>query len=46
LFLWTRAETLAGSANRASPLVRREQGLSAGIGLSYTIARSSEPGAP
>lgn len=46
LFLWTRAETLAGSANRASPLVRREQGLSAGIGLSYTIARSSEAGAP
>ena len=32
---------VAGAANRASPLVRRDHGVAAGIGLAWTLARSS-----
>ena len=42
LFLVARVDSVAGSANRASPLVRQTNGGSVGVGLSYTFARSSE----
>lgn len=41
LFAFTRLESVAGAANRASPLVRRDHGVAAGIGLAWTLARSS-----
>ena len=40
LFLFGRIDTVAGAANAASPLVRRETGASAGVGLTYTWLRS------
>lgn len=40
VFLFGRIETVGGAANSASPLVRRETGASAGIGLTYTWLRS------
>lgn len=43
LFAFTRLESVAGAANRASPLVRRDHGVAAGIGLAWTLARSSRP---
>lgn len=42
LFCILRIESLAGAANRGSPLVRRNAGRSAGIGLSWTMARSEQ----
>ncbi|MFO1251919.1 MAG: MipA/OmpV family protein [Inhella sp.] len=44
LFGFARLDSVAGAANRDSPLVRQTLGWSAGLGLSYTFARSSEPG--
>ena len=40
VFLFGRIDTVGGAANRASPLVRRETGASAGLGLTYTWLRS------
>ena len=40
MFYIFRIESLAGAANRDSPLVRRNIGWGAGIGLSWTLARS------
>ncbi|MBB5205162.1 outer membrane scaffolding protein for murein synthesis (MipA/OmpV family) [Inhella inkyongensis] len=44
LFGFARLQSVAGAVNEDSPLVRQRTGLSAGIGLSYTFARSSESG--
>ncbi len=41
VFTYARMESVAGSANEASPLIRKNSGLTAGIGLSYTWLRSS-----
>ena len=41
LFLFGRLDSVAGAANRASPLVQKTTGASVGIGLAYTFARSS-----
>jgi MipA family protein len=43
LFGFVRVDTVAGAANRDSPLVRRTTGATAGIGLSYTWLRSTRP---
>jgi outer membrane protein len=43
LFGFLRADTVAGAANRDSPLVRRTTGASAGVGLSYSWLRSASP---
>lgn len=43
LFGFARIDTVAGAANRASPLVRQTTGASVGIGVSYTWLRSSRP---
>jgi MipA family protein len=40
LFLFGRIDTVAGAANTASPLVKRETGASLGVGLTYTWLRS------
>jgi MipA family protein len=40
---FARADTVAGAANRASPLVQQRTGVSGGIALSYTLFRSSSP---
>lgn len=40
LFAFTRVDSVAGAANRDSPLVRRTTGASVGIGLTYTFKRS------
>ena len=40
VFGFARLDTVAGAANRASPLVRQTTGASAGIGISYTWLRS------
>ena len=42
MFYIFRIESLAGSANRDSPLVRRNVGWGAGIGLSWALARSEQ----
>ncbi|MBC7664539.1 MAG: MipA/OmpV family protein [Caulobacter sp.] len=42
LFLFARVDSVAGAANRDSPLVRQKNGGSVGVGLSYTFARSSQ----
>lgn len=42
LFLFGRIDSVAGAANRASPLVKRTVGASIGVGLTYTFARSSQ----
>ena len=42
LFVFGRLDSVAGAANRASPLVQRTNGTSVGVGLSYTFARSSQ----
>ncbi len=42
LFTFVRQESLAGAANRDSPLVRRHSGTSAGVGLTWTLLRSSQ----
>ena len=40
LFAFANADTVAGAANAASPLLQRQGGVSAGIGLTYTWIRS------
>jgi len=40
LFAFTRIDSVAGAANRDSPLVRRTTGGSVGVGLTYTFKRS------
>lgn len=42
LFTFARWQTVAGAANEASPLVRRESGWSGGIGVSWTWMRSAQ----
>jgi outer membrane protein len=42
LFCIFRLESLAGAANADSPLVRRNTGWSAGIGLAWTLGRSEQ----
>jgi MipA family protein len=42
IFGFARLESVSGAANTASPLVRRSQGVTYGLGLTYTFARSSE----
>lgn len=42
LFYILRFESLAGAANRDSPLVRRDAGWSAGIGIAWALARSEQ----
>jgi len=42
LFCILRLESLAGAANRDSPLVRRNEGWSVGIGLAWTLSRSKQ----
>lgn len=42
LFYILRLESLAGAANRDSPLVRRDVGWSAGVGLAWGLARSEQ----
>lgn len=44
LFGFARLDSVAGAANRDSPLVRQTLGWSAGLGLAYTFARSGEAG--
>jgi hypothetical protein len=41
LFAFGRIESVAGAANRDSPLVRQTVGYSGGLGLTYTFARSA-----
>jgi outer membrane scaffolding protein for murein synthesis (MipA/OmpV family) len=43
LFGFARFDSVRGAANEGSPLVRREDGWSAGVGLAWTLARSSRP---
>lgn len=40
LFAFGRIDSVAGAANRASPLVRQTTGVTYGLGLSYTLMRS------
>ena len=42
LFYILRFESLTGAANRDSPLVRRNSGWSAGIGIAWGLARSEQ----
>ncbi len=44
VFGFVRVDTVAGAANRASPLVRQTTGTTVGIGLGYTLARSNQAG--
>lgn len=41
LFGFVRLDSVAGAANRASPLVQKTTGTSVGVGLTYTFARSA-----
>ena len=41
VFAFGRADSVAGAANRASPLVRQTNGASVAIGMTYTLMRSS-----
>jgi outer membrane protein len=45
LFGFARVDSVAGAANRASPLVRQTTGASVGIGLSWTWMRSEQAAA-
>lgn len=40
VFGFARLDTVAGAANRDSPLVRRDTGFTAGVGVAYTWLRS------
>jgi outer membrane scaffolding protein for murein synthesis (MipA/OmpV family) len=40
---YARMDSVAGAANRASPLVQQRTGVSGGIALSYTLFRSASP---
>jgi MipA family protein len=42
VFAFVRYESYAGAANRASPLFLQSSGTAAGLGLTWTFARSSE----
>jgi outer membrane protein len=42
LFAFARVDSVAGAANRASPLVQKTTGTSTGIGVSWTWLRSQE----
>jgi len=42
LFYILRIESLTGAANRDSPLIRRNSGWSAGIGIAWGLARSEQ----
>ena len=46
VFGFARVDTVAGAANRASPLVRQTTGASVGVGVAYTWKRSNEPAQP
>jgi outer membrane scaffolding protein for murein synthesis (MipA/OmpV family) len=46
VFGFARIDSVAGAANRSSPLVRQTTGHSVGIGVSWTWLRSKEPAAP
>ena len=41
-FAFVRLDSYAGNANRDSPLFRKDVGASAGVGLAWTLARSSK----
>ncbi len=41
MFVFGRLDSVAGAANRDSPLVRRTTGASVGVGLTYTLKRSA-----
>ncbi|RZJ06631.1 MAG: MipA/OmpV family protein [Rubrivivax sp.] len=41
VYAFSRFESLAGAANRGSPLVRQTNGASFGVGLTYTLMRST-----
>lgn len=41
LYAFGRLDSVAGAANRASPLVRQTTGASYGVGLTYTLKRSA-----
>jgi outer membrane scaffolding protein for murein synthesis (MipA/OmpV family) len=41
IFGFARIDSVAGAANRDSPLVRRTNGASVGVGLIYTFSRST-----
>lgn len=43
IFGFVRLESVAGAANRNSPLVRRDSGVAGGVGLVWTLARSTRP---
>lgn len=43
LFVFGRLDSVEGAANQASPLVRRTNGASVGVGVTYTWLRSSRP---
>ncbi|TFW24183.1 MipA/OmpV family protein [Massilia arenosa] len=45
VFAYTRYENYSASANKASPLYLKSSGTSAGIGLLWTLGRSSTPAA-
>ncbi len=45
-FAYARIDTVAGAANRDSPLVDRTTGASAGVGLAWTWLRSDESARP
>lgn len=46
VFGFARIDSVAGAANRASPLVRQATGHTVGIGVAWTWKRSGEPAAP
>jgi outer membrane scaffolding protein for murein synthesis (MipA/OmpV family) len=43
LFTYARLQSVAGAANKASPLVRQTTGATVGVGVSYTWAQSDRP---
>jgi outer membrane scaffolding protein for murein synthesis (MipA/OmpV family) len=45
-FVYGRVDTVAGAANRDSPLVRQSTGGTVGVGLSYVWKQSDQPAMP
>jgi outer membrane scaffolding protein for murein synthesis (MipA/OmpV family) len=45
VFAFASVDSLAGATNRHSPLVERQLGFSAGIGLAWSLLRSAQPAA-
>ena len=43
LFAFARLQSVAGAANKASPLVRQTTGATVGVGVAYTWAQSDRP---